>query len=80
MEQEELTPQENDLLQAAKNGATRQVRVLLNAGTAVDCRNENEDTPLILAAQGGHLTTVELLLQNGAMLDAYNSCSMTPFL
>lgn len=41
------------------------VRVLLQAGTIVNLRNESGETPLLLALRAQDVTIVRLLLMNG---------------
>ena len=51
---------------AALEGCAPIVKLLLEAGCDVDCRNIDRDTPLIDAVENGHLEVVQLLLDAGA--------------
>lgn len=51
---------------AALEGCAPIVKLLLEAGCDVDCRNIDIDTPLIDAVENGHLEVVQLLLDAGA--------------
>ena len=51
---------------AALEGCAPIVKLLLDAGCDVDCRNIDRDTPLIDAVENGHLEVVQLLLNAGA--------------
>lgn len=61
---------------AAFNGNIRHVRNLLNSGTNVNLRNNEEgQTPLISAARRGHLDIVRLLISRGANVNARDTAS-----
>lgn len=51
---------------ASLEGCAPIVRLLLEAGCDVDCKNIDRDTPLIDAVENGHLEVVQLLLNAGA--------------
>ena len=58
---------EADLIQAATQGQTWQVRALLDKGAKLETRDrQNGWTPLMWAARGGHVGTARLLLARGA--------------
>ncbi|MDA2929700.1 ankyrin repeat domain-containing protein [Acidobacteria bacterium AH-259-O06] len=54
------------LIKAAQDGQTEEVRSLLEAGVNVDAKDENGMTPLMWAAFGGSAKTVKVLLDAGA--------------
>ena len=59
-----------DLLAAATQGQTWQVRSLLDKGARIETRDgQNGWTPLMWAARGGHVGTVRLLLARGAKVN-----------
>eukprot|EP01045_Picozoa_sp_COSAG04_P010400 COSAG04_NODE_636_length_11710_cov_63.646973_6_plen_1454_part_00 len=60
---------ERALRDAAVNGETAEVRVLLAAGTDPDAANEGGRTALYFAAMEGHEETVDALAEGGADLD-----------
>src|SRR3569833_2181231 len=51
---------------AAGKGHEEIIRLLLDAGAAINERDESGETPLLLSAQIGHVGIVELLLDRGA--------------
>lgn len=55
--------------------------LLLKAGSVVNLRDENGDTPLIVAARTGVCQLAELLLRNGrfVMKNIMFICIFTPF-
>jgi len=59
-----------DLIEAATQGQTWQVRALLDKGAKLETRDrQNGWTPLMWAARGGHVGTVRLLLARGATVN-----------
>ncbi len=50
---------------AALNGHENIVKLLIEAGCKLDCRNSDKDTPLLDAVENGHLGVVKLLLEAG---------------
>jgi hypothetical protein len=62
--------QQNELLEAARAGRTRQVEEAIAKGAAVEARDARGRTALMLAADGGHASTVKVLLANGADVHA----------
>jgi ankyrin repeat protein len=60
-------PPPKDIWEAAKQGAVKQ---FIAAGTDVNARNENGDTPLHNAAEWGYKEIVELLIAEGADVNA----------
>ncbi len=68
------TPSPNSqLCAAAARGDVRQVDRELARGTAVDCRDDVGETPLMLAAGGGKRDAVDHLLAGGADVNARSS-------
>ncbi len=55
---------------AAKNGATAEVKKLLEEGAEINKTDRQGFAPLSLAAMNGHADTVALLLDKGARVDA----------
>lgn len=55
------------------------VRVLLDAGAAVNMRAKQGLTPLHVAVAGGHATAVEMLLERGGNREARDENGHTPF-
>jgi uncharacterized protein len=67
------------LHQAAATGRPETLRLLLDAGLAVDARDAAGDTPLHLAVQGEDaLARVEMLLAAGADARSRNTAGLTP--
>ncbi|KAJ5703940.1 hypothetical protein N7493_011078 [Penicillium malachiteum] len=56
------------------------VRLLLDAGEAVDSKGQNESTPLYLAAMIGHKEMVQLLIDRGADVNSRDRYSGTPLM
>lgn len=50
---------------ASLNGHENIVKLLIEAGCRLDCRNSDKDTPLLDAVENGHLGVVKLLLEAG---------------
>jgi len=50
---------------ASLNGHEDIVRLLIEAGCNLDCRNSDKETPLLDAVENGHLGVVKLLLKAG---------------
>ena len=55
---------------ASLNGSLDVVKILLDNGAVMECKDKIEFTPLIRAAAQGHLPVVKLLVERGARLDA----------
>ncbi|KAI9720794.1 MAG: hypothetical protein M1812_002633 [Candelaria pacifica] len=51
---------------ASLEGSAEIVRILIEAGCDIHCKNNEKDTPLIDAVENGHLEVVQLLLDAGA--------------
>ncbi len=76
-----LSPNGNTALgEAAKNGNSQIVKLLLDYGFAqkIDHENDQGSTALHLAAEGGHKECVILLLQKGAKRTKRNHADKTP--
>jgi len=54
------------------------LRLLLERGTNLECRNNDGDTPLIRAVYQGHEAIVRLLLEKGADLEYWDKYGDTP--
>jgi len=69
-----------DLLMAANDGQTLEVKRLLDSGATVETRDKRTGrTPLMLAAQHGHPDTVSLLLERGANASARDKEGWTAY-
>lgn len=65
-------------LDSARAGDTAVLAPMLEAGLAVNLRDEKGNTLLMLASYHGHLETVTCLLKGGADPDARNDREQTP--
>ncbi|KAI0126620.1 ankyrin repeat-containing domain protein [Xylariales sp. AK1849] len=75
------TCDETPLLYAAENGYASIVRLLLDAGAAIDAKDGYHGmTALCRAAQNGHSSVVKLLLDEGAAVDIRCSLDVTPLM
>ena len=63
---------------AAMGDCTELIHFLLQNGAAVDCRDQNKQTPLSWAAEYGALNTVKILLENGAEINSTDDMFMMP--
>jgi len=64
--------------EAAFNGDITAIKQHIAAGTDVNAKGENGETPLILAAATGHKKIVELLIANGADVNAADDWAHPP--
>ena len=60
--------------------SSKGVKLLLSAGSEVDVRNHEEETPLITRAAVGSSTAVDLLIKAGANIEARDERGRTPLL
>lgn len=67
------------VIAAALNGDAGEVHRLIEAGTDIETRDEDDDTPLLAAAVRGHLEVVRYLLGRGANSSAINKRGRTAF-
>jgi ankyrin repeat protein len=65
------------MMRAALIGHTHAVRVFLDRGVGVNCRDISGRSPLMEAVFGGHLDTVEELLKRGADVDSQDNDGWT---
>lgn len=68
------------LFDLARNGGTRMLRPLLEAGVPVDLRTSDGDSLLMLATEHENPETVRFLLENGANPDLANHQLRTPLM
>ncbi|KAF4954957.1 hypothetical protein FSARC_11986 [Fusarium sarcochroum] len=66
------------LLWATANGMNKIAELLLEKGSRIDIKDNDDNTALLLSASYGHKTMVELLLEHGAWLEARNKAGDTP--
>jgi Ankyrin repeat. len=57
---------------AARRGDFAEAQRLIELGTVIDIRNDDESIPLHVAAQKGRLAIIDLLLEHGADIHAKN--------
>ncbi|XP_049799666.1 ankyrin repeat domain-containing protein 1-like [Schistocerca nitens] len=81
-QQQQHTKPEEDLnwrlLQAAKDGAVEELRVLTAVGADVETRDEYRKTALHWAAERGYARAVDCLLSNGAEVNTRDRWQLTP--
>lgn len=68
------------LFYAARNGHSRSVKLLVEAGAKINQTGANQLTPLNCAVTKNHEEVVKVLLQLGADVNARDSWSMTPLM
>lgn len=68
------------LFDLARNGGTRMLRPLLEAGVPVDIRTSDGDSLLMLATGHNHTDTVRFLLEKGANPNLANNQLRTPLM
>ncbi|XP_047106095.1 ankyrin repeat domain-containing protein 65-like [Schistocerca piceifrons] len=66
------------LLQAAKDGAVEELRVLLAVGADVETKDEYRKTALQWAAERGYAKAVDCLLSSGAEVNTRDRWQLTP--
>lgn len=71
---------ERQLISAAGQGDTEQVRQLLSLGRRVNAADENGVTALIAAAYGNHIETARLLISAGADVNRQDRTQQSAFL
>jgi ankyrin repeat protein len=75
-----LSPQDQQLLAAARAGDARAVRRALDAGAAIEARDADGRTPVLLATLARHVPTVRLLIDRGANVNAQDRQRDSAFL
>jgi ankyrin repeat protein len=68
----------HDLLTAAESGDLKKVKSSLELGAFLECRDENQHTPLFNATINGHLSIVKYLVGKNADINAQSSTSYYP--
>ena len=67
----------SDLLTAARQGDTNQVKALLDKGADVNAKDKYGDTALMGAAEAGNTDVVRVLLDKGADVNAKSKDGVT---
>ena len=67
-----------ELHNAARDGDTRSIRLLVPRGALVDRIGSQEVTPLGFAAANGHINAIDLLLNLGAQIDHSDIAGISP--
>src|SRR4030065_364006 len=73
-----VTPAISSLMDAAVQGKTDTVALLLNQGADIEEKTSAQQTPLMMAALAGKAPTVKVLIDNGAALEARDKFGRTP--
>ena len=68
------------IFELARNGGTKMLSPLLEAGVPVDIRTSSGDSLLMLATYNGHVDAARLLLEKGADPDLANDRLQTPLM
>lgn len=68
------------LLKACLIGHRVNVQLFFRWGAAIECRDEQGNTPLLISANKGFTDIVDFLLKNGADVNASNSAGDTPLI
>ncbi|MFA5086826.1 MAG: ankyrin repeat domain-containing protein [Candidatus Paceibacterota bacterium] len=68
------------LPEVAKNGNSKDLKALINAGADVNAEDSSGETPLILASYNNNLATVEELIKSGADVNAKDLMEQTPLM
>ncbi|THV43885.1 hypothetical protein BGAL_0834g00010 [Botrytis galanthina] len=66
------------LQKAVVGGHVNIIKLLLEKGAEIDCRNSSNETPLMVAIHKGYLDIVKLLLEKGARTDYGENDGATP--
>jgi hypothetical protein len=74
------TPIASSLMEAAVQGKTDTVALLLKQGADIEEKTSIQQTPLIMAALAGQTPTVKILTDNGAALEARDKFGRTPLM
>jgi ankyrin repeat protein len=69
-----------EILEAAREGQTEQVRRLIQEGVNVNVKGSNGNTPLHNASCRGHVDTVRYLLDSGANVNVKGWNGYTPLI
>ena len=70
---------EAGLLAAASEGDVSLVTLYLDAGVPIDCKDDDDKTPLLIACRWGHVEVARLLLDRGStVIDAKDRRGYTP--
>jgi len=73
-----ITPTNNSLIYAAKNGTIETLKRLLHLNLDINYKNKNGNTPLIMAIKYKRYGNVKFLLAKGADKTIVNSAGLTP--
>jgi ankyrin repeat protein len=68
------------LMFSSINGHLEIVKVLIENGTDVNCKNNNGWTPLIWLSNYGNLEIVKVLIENGADVNCEDNDNWTPLI
>ncbi|MGO0306135.1 ankyrin repeat domain-containing protein [Endozoicomonas acroporae] len=74
----ELSPDDKNLLKAAKDGDLASVKTLLEQGADIESRDRYGETPLFLAVTPENKEVLNFLLAAGASVNVRNSSGQTP--
>ena len=75
-----ITPDQQDIFEAADKGNLARIQKLIEGGMAVDSTNYADWTPLLYAANGGHTAVVRYLLEKGANVNVTVKDGWTPLI
>jgi ankyrin repeat protein len=76
--QDEVKEKNKQLFKAVKNNNLEEVRLLIDNGADVNCKDEDDLTPLQGASRWGYFEIYKLLIDHGVDVDCKNNKGWTP--